>query len=322
MDKTPKPGEDKAPAAVPAPPRHPSVVLPALLVVLAVVAAAGAFASATASFWLPKLKALVASPDPRVAGLESRVKALEERPLPAPAPVAAPVPAPVPAPPAAPTPIVDKAVLDELVRRLDESEARAGDLARRLQAIESAEAKAARADASAPALVLAVGQLRDASLAGRPFVRELESLRALAQDRREVAEAAERLAPFAAKGVPGVVALKERFDGTARAVTIAARAQGDGTWTDRALARLSVLVAVRRTDERAAEGTPDAALRVAEQALAQGDVAQAAAALEKLSGPGQAAAKGWLADARARALLDATLADLHRRAVAALAGGG
>ncbi len=200
--------------------------------------------------------------------------------------------------------------------------ARAADLARRLVAIESAETKTARADAAAPALVLAVGQLRDTGLTGRPFARELESLRALAQDRREVAEAAERLAPYAAKGVPTVVALKERFDGTARAVTVAARAQGDGSWTDRVLARLSALVAVRRTDDRAAEGTPDAFLRAAEQALALGDVAGAAVALEKLSGPAQAAAKGWVADARARALVDATLADLHRRALAALAGGG
>ena len=344
MDEPPKPGDDKTPAAPePAPPRpergadenarrdsfvgpptggtprHPAVVLPALLVSLAVAAGLGVGAAATASFWLPRLKGLVASPDPRIAGLESRVKALEERPpAQAPAPLAAPVPVPAPAL----EPVVDKAALDELARRLGESEARAADLARRLSVIEGMEAKTARTDPAAPALVLAVGQLRDAGAAGRPFVRELESLRALAQGRREVAEAAERLASLATKGVPTVSMLRERFDGVARAVTIAARAQGDGTWTDRVLARLSVLVAVRRTDDRAAEGTPDAALRAAEKALGQGDVAQAAAALETLSGPAQTAAKGWLADARARALLDATLADLHRRALAALAQGG
>ena len=343
MDETPKPGEtgdrareardNKPPAAPkPAPPRHPGVVLPALLVSLAVVGALGVGAAATASSWIPKLQALIAAPDPRVAGLESRVRALEERP-----PVFAPaqdsglearikaleerpstsVSAPVPAPASG----VDKAAHDELVRRLGESETRAADLARRLGLIESADAKTARADSAAPALVLAVGQLRDAAGAGRPFVRELDSLRALAEGRHEMAEAAERLAPLAAKGVPTVSMLRERFDGMARAVMVAARAQGDGTWTDRALARLAGLVAVRRTDGRAAEGTPDAALRAAEQALGRDDVAQAAAVLEKLSGPAQAAAKGWSADARARALLDATLADLHRRVLAALAGG-
>ena len=313
MDETPKPVEPKA---------QPAVVLPALLVSLAVFIAAAAGAAATASFWWPLLKGLAAAPDPRIAGLEQRVKAIEERAgltpraaneaLSPPAPVAAPVSAPA----------ADKAALDELVRRLGESEARAADLARRLGLIETAEAKGARTNSGASALVLAVGQLRDAGAAGRPFVREIESLRALASDQREIAEAVERLAPFAAKGVPTVSVLRERFDGMARAVTIAARGEGDGTWTDRALARLSTLVAVRRTDERAAEGTPDAALRVAEKALGQGDVANAAMALEKLSGPAGAAAKVWLADARARVLLDASLADLHRRAVSALAQGG
>ncbi|MEK7246435.1 MAG: mitofilin family membrane protein, partial [Pseudomonadota bacterium] len=275
------------------------MVLPALLVSLAIFAAAAAGAAATASFWLPKVKGLLAAPDPRIAGLEARVKALEERPpAPAPASIAAAAPAPVagpvpaPAPALTPAPIVDKAALDELVRRLGESEAGAAELARRLAMIESAEAKTARTDPAAPALVLAVGQLRDAGAAGRPFVRELESLRALAQGRREVAEAAERLAALAAKGVPTVSMLRERFDGAARAVTIAARAEGDGTWIDRMLARLSTLVAVRRTDDRAAEGTPDAALRAAEQALGQGDVANAAAALAKLAGPAEAAARG------------------------------
>ena len=169
MDETPKPGEDKTPAASkPAPPRpkrgarehtrrdsfvgpptggaprHPAVVLPALLVSLAVVAALGGGAAATASFWLPKLMGPVASPDPRIAGLEARVKALEERP-----PASPPVPAAAPTP--VPAPIVDKAALDELVRRQGESEARAADLALRLGAIESAEAKTVRADPALPA---------------------------------------------------------------------------------------------------------------------------------------------------------------------------
>ena len=351
MDETPKPGEtgdhtrgardDKAPPAPKSappnsPPRQPSVVLPALLVSLAVAGALGVGAAATTASWVPKLQVLVAAPDPRIARLESRVRALEERPpvsAPAqgsglearvraleerpPAPVAAPAPVSAPAIAAG----VDKAAHDELVRRLGESEARAADLARRLGLIENADVRTVRADSAASALVLAVGQLRDAAGSGRPFGRELESLRALAEGRREVTEAAERLAPLAAKGVPTVSALRERFDAMARAVTVAARTPSDGTWTDRALARVAGLVAIRRTDERAVEGTSDAVLRAAEQALGRDDLAQAVAALEKLSGPALAAAKGWSADARARAHLDATLADLHHRALAALAGG-
>ncbi|MBM3952891.1 MAG: hypothetical protein FJ311_15770 [Rhodospirillales bacterium] len=346
MDETPKPTDDKGQPAddkgmgksVATPPR-PAVVLPAFIISLLVVGALAVAIAATLPRWLPWVQARLASPadpplDPRVAALAARVKALEERAGESPRaltdaplsgrPLSVPTPAPAPpsimAPPPA-APAVDKAAFDDLARRLGESEARAADLARRLQAVEAAEAKAARADPMAPAFVLAVGQLRDASLAGRPFARELDQLREIAKSRPEAAEAIERLRPHAAKGVPTANDIKARFDAMARAVTVAARGSGDGTWTDRALARLSAMVAVRRTDERAPAGSPDAALRAAEQALGRGDVAAAAAAIETLSGPAQAAARDWLADARARGTVDAALADLHRRALAALAGG-
>jgi hypothetical protein len=322
MDETPKPTDDKTAADAAAAPPRPAVILPALLVSLLVVGALAVAVAATAPRWLPWAQGRLAptaapSLDPRIAALEARVKALEEQPPPAPPPASAPASsAPIQSPP-----VVDKAAFDDLVRRLNESEARAADLARRLQAVEAAEAKAARADPAAPALALAVGQLRDAGLTGRPFARELDQLREIAKTRPDLAETAERLRPFAAKGVPTATDLKARFDAMARAVTVTARATGDGTWTDRVLARLSALVAVRRTDDRAPAGSSDAVLRAAEQALGKGDVAAAAAAVETLTGPGRAAAEDWLADARARATLDSALADLHRRALAALAGG-
>ncbi|MBM3952204.1 MAG: hypothetical protein FJ311_12220, partial [Rhodospirillales bacterium] len=252
MDETPKPTDDKGQPAddkdmgksVATPPR-PAVVLPAFIISLLVVGALAVAIAATAPRWLPWVRAELATPDPRVAALEARVKALEERALPVSTPAPAPAPPSIMAPPPA-APAVDKAAFDDLVRRLNESEARAADLARRLQAVEAAEAKAASADTMAPAFVLAVGQLRDASLAGRPFARELDQLREIAKSRPEATEAAERLRPHAAKGVPTANDIKARFDAMARAVTVAARGAGDGTWTDRALARLSALVAVRR----------------------------------------------------------------------------
>lgn len=320
MDEAPKPKPEPASgpeAGAPETPRRSGVVVPAALVSLLVAAALVVGVAAAAPHWLPRVKSLLAAPDPRVAALEARVKALEERANESPRALSeAPQPAPQPAP------SVDKAAFDDLARRLGESEARAADLAQRLQAVEAAEAKAVRSNPVAPALALAVGQLRDASLAGRPFARELDSLGEIAKDRKDLAEAAARLQPFAAKGVPTAAALKARFDGVARAATVAARAEGDGTWAGRVLARLASLVAIRRTDGRAAEGTSDAALRAAEQALARDDIGQAVAALETLSGPALAAAQGWLADARARSTVDAVIADLHRRALAALSGGG
>jgi hypothetical protein len=316
MDETAKPPEIKAPEGKA--PRPPRVVLPAVAASLVVVAAAFAVAYVTHPRWLPRLASPAPpAPDPRIVALEARVKAIEERPAPITPLAVVPSPAPAAAPQA-----VDQSVLDDLARRLGESETRAADLARKVQTLEAAEAKAARVDPVAPALALAVGQLRDASLAGRPFARELDSVRELAKGRRELGEVAERLALFAAQGAPPAAALKARFDDVARAVMVAARAPESGAWTERALARLAGLVAIRRTDERAREGTPDAAVRAAERALAAGDVAAAVAALEALAGPPRTAAERWLADARARAAVDAAVAELHRRALAALAGGG
>ena len=327
MDEAPKPKPEPASgpeAGAPETPRRSGVVVPAALVSLLVAAALVVGVAAAAPHWLPRVKSLLAAPDPRVAALEARVKALEERASEPPRALeksANESPRALSEAPQ-PAPSVDKAAFDDLARRLGESEARAADLAQRLQAVEAAEAKAVRSNPVAPALALAVGQLRDASLAGRPFARELDSLGEIAKDRKDLAEAAARLQPFAAKGVPTAAALKARFDGVARAATVAARAEGDGTWAGRVLARLASLVAIRRTDGRAAEGTSDAALRAAEQALARDDIGQAVAALETLSGPALAAAQGWLADARARSTVDAVIADLHRRALAALSGGG
>lgn len=300
-------------------PPSPAVVAPAMLAALLVLAAVLGFGAATKDSWLPLLRG-PQSPDfsLRIATLEIRVKTLEDRPAPAPSPASGAA--------AAPAPAVDKAALEDLARRLAESESRAADLARRLAAVESARTQQPRADATAQALILAVGQMRDAAAAGRPFAKELEALRALAAADPAVAGPiagqVERTAALAEKGVPTIAALRERFDAVARAVAIAARGGDDADWVQRMKGRVFSLVAVRRTDGAAPAGTPDALIWAAEKALAAGDLAQAVAALETLSGPPAVPARDWLGAARARVDLDAALAEMHARAVAVLAGGG
>ena len=83
------------------------------------------------------------------------------------------------------------------------------------------------------------------------------------------------------------------------------------------------MVTVRRVGEGAEEG--EGALAViarAENRLASGDLAAAAAALEALDGaPGKAFGE-WRAAARARAAAEAAIARLSRRAVERLAAAG
>ncbi len=310
-----------------APPPSPAVVAPAMLAALLVLAAVLGFGAATKDSWLPLLRG-PQSPDfsLRIATLEIRVKTLEERPVPAPSPAPGAASAPAPAVDKAALPAVAQTALEDLARRLAESESRAADLARRLAAVESARTQQPRADATAQALILAVGQMRDAAAAGRPFAKEREALRALAAADPAVAGPiagpVERTAALAEKGVPTIAALRERFDAVARAVAIAERGGDDADWIQRMKGRVFSLVAVRRTDGAAPAGTPHPMIMAAEKAQAAGQLAHAHAALETLSGPPAVPARDWLGAARARVDLDAALAEMHARAVAVLAGGG
>ena len=324
--KAETPQDRDTPAAAPplsASAARPAVVFPALMVSVVVVVLAAGGVVATKDAWLPLLRGpqVQVPPDvsPRIAALETRLKALEDRPV-------ASSPTPASAPAINTPPAIDKTQLDELTRRLAESESRAADLVqsltRRLAVVEGARAQHARADATTQALILAVGQVRAQASAGLPFVGEWDALKALAVERADIAPSVEAIAAIAVTGAPTAAELRRRFETVARAIAIAARAGGGANWVDRLQARLFALVAIRRTDGGAAEGTPDALTLAAENALIAGDVAQAAAVVEKLSGPPAAAAQEWLGQARARVVLDAGLAELHARAVAALAGGG
>jgi uroporphyrinogen-III synthase len=154
--------------------------------------------------------------------------------------------------------------------------------------------------AESQALVLAVGQLRAALDAGRPFATELDAARGLAADRPEIGTVLADLAPVAARGVPDRVVLADRFRPLPEAVIRADRAAAEGgTWVDQALGRLGTLVTVRRVGE---EGGNDVAGIVAraEARMGRGDVVGAVAALEGLTGAARQAAGPWLADATAR----------------------
>lgn len=227
----------------------------------------------------------------------------------------------------------DVGKLEERLRRLEAAEkaqpgmdaearkalaATVDDLSRRMRSVESAAAKDTTTMERGRALVLAVAQLRETLRGSGPFERDLEALSAIGGDDAEVAKAVAMLKPLAAKGLPSVAELRDRFDPVATAISQAAgRAEGNG-WVSRTVDRLSSLVTVRRVDGKADDKSADGILTRAEMRLKEGDLGGAVRALEDLSGSAAAAAQPWLNEARTRLAVDRALAALHGRAIAML----
>ena len=202
-------------------------------------------------------------------------------------------------------------------RRLGESQAR---LARRLAMLTTAP-RGGGLSAAEGALMLAVGQLREALRGRGPFARELAVVRTLAGRDPAVADAVAALTPRADRGIPGRVMLRARFDRVARDIAQAALAPDGADWIDLTLQRLARLVTIRRVGEPAA-GASGATARLAraELRLAAGDLAGAVAALDGLTGAPADAARSWRDDASARITADDAMAALTARAIAAFGG--
>jgi len=162
---------------------------------------------------------------------------------------------------------------------------------------------------------LAVGQLRDASMAGRPFAAELALVRDLAGDARKP-EDFSALAQAAERGLETRAALTRRFPALANAMVAAART-GDvaGRWGE-LLERLQGLLSIRRVGEIAGD---DASARVAraEVMANAGDLAGALAAFDGVQGAAWVApARSWIDAVRLRLAVEREIAAL------AAAGGG
>jgi tetratricopeptide (TPR) repeat protein len=90
----------------------------------------------------------------------------------------------------------------------------------------------------------------------------------------------------------------------------ASPAEGGG-WAGAALERLQRLVRVRRAEDVQPGREAEAAVTVAERAIAGGDIARAVAAVETLQGPAAASAAPWLRMAHQRLAVDAALQRLE-----------
>jgi len=168
-------------------------------------------------------------------------------------------------------------------------------------------------------LIIAVGQLRGAVSAGRPYAPELEGLQAIAAplgDSR-LDSAIVALEARAQAGVPTLDDLRRRFSSLAAGLVRADALGSDPGWVDKTLDRLSSVISVRRIGE--IEGASvEAKVARAEARLAEGNLEGAVTSLTDLEGAVSLALEVWLGDARARLAADRALAEMNERTAAHL----
>ncbi|MBL8700688.1 MAG: uroporphyrinogen-III synthase [Alphaproteobacteria bacterium] len=178
-----------------------------------------------------------------------------------------------------------------------------------------ARATAARTGARArDALLVTIGQLRESVASGRAFRDELAAVRALTAEMPALNAALDRLAPAAAQGAAPHARLKDAYAAAAtRAIHAARLGQDDGAWWRPLADRVTSLVSIRRVGEVEGDDV-EAVLARAERRLEAGDLPAAIAGVATLKDAPAAAMAEWLALARARAAIDAALAELARNA--------
>ncbi|MBK1664226.1 uroporphyrinogen III synthase [Rhodospirillum rubrum] len=191
-------------------------------------------------------------------------------------------------------------------------------LAGRLTEVEGIARQANTRRNTALALLLAVGQLREAANQGEAFDDELRSVHAIVQDGADVAPGIETLTPLATTGVSTRAALAARFDDVSRAISQAVLSPEGDTWLERTFAALTSVVTVRRVDQGAGTGAegPLAILAEAERLVLENDLAGAVAALKGLDGAAAEAASPWLQAAEDKLTAEAALSDLTAQALA------
>lgn len=184
----------------------------------------------------------------------------------------------------------------------------------RIADLESAGARSSEAAAAA----LAVADVVEAAQGSQPFPKAVAELKAAAPNLAELGA----LTRLSAEGAPSRTALAASFDPyAARAASRARKPTADAGLGAHLAYSAAKLVTIRRVDDTAGD-TPDALIARAEQALADGDVVGALAALDRLPPSAQRAIAPWRADAERRAEIDRAIAALRARALQTLAPPG
>jgi hypothetical protein len=163
------------------------------------------------------------------------------------------------------------------------------------------------------ALATAVANMMRASQGSSPFKTEFGVVAAMMPDDKRLAD----IAPLAETGLPTIGTMIGTFGNIADAARDAEQAaKGDTMW-ERFWASFTSLVSVRSVGETEGHST-DARLARAEVRLNAGDLPGAVKQLTPIGGVARDTLAPWLAQAKARVALEASLADLNARAIAAL----
>lgn len=189
-------------------------------------------------------------------------------------------------------------------------------LADRLEKIEAELRDIQAKRSSAVAVLLAVGQLREALSRAMPYDAELRALLALAGNDPEVVGQTQKLKARAELGIPTQTTLVARFHRLAPDLVRAQILPADQSWWRRTVDRLAALVVVRREDGDAAGSSNAAIVARIEARLAEDDLEHAA---DEATGLQEAAAEvvaPWLNDARARLAADKVASALTAHVVA------
>lgn len=258
---------------------------------------------------LAQLEARLAQPAPagstddvRLASLEQALRSLQSQPSAAPSHLAG-----------------DVETLAKQVAELRKTAADAATLLRladRVDQVDGAVRELQARRSSAAALLLGVGQLREAVNLGLVFDAELRVVKLLAGDDADSARALEALKDRASTGIAPRLVLAERFDLLAPTLIRAEiLPEGDG-WQRRVMDRLLSLVTIRREDGSAAGSSAAAIVARAQAALSRGELAAAIAETESLTGGSAQAAAAWTAEAKARLAADKAVSELAAHAIA------
>jgi hypothetical protein len=164
-----------------------------------------------------------------------------------------------------------------------------------------------QAGANSAASVLALGNLRVAVDAGKPYAAELASIRRLAPEIRNFGA----LPAFADQGIPTLPELTVSFATAKDSALATLPAPKDESFLGGLLASAKSMVKVRRMDAAASGDDLDAILARAEAKLKQGELAEAVKQVDSLSGVSREAFASWIDAARARASADDTLSNVE-----------
>ncbi len=187
-------------------------------------------------------------------------------------------------------------------------------VARAEAAAQSAKSTAAQRQ-SAEALLVVVGQLRDAVERGSPYDAELAAARKVAP--AEAGGALDVLAATSASGIPPRTALVNTFPSVAAAISRVGLLGSvtEGFW-GRIEAEANKLVTVRRVDGQGSD--PSSVAARAEKDVQQGDFESAVKELASLQGAPAGEAKAWLDAARLYLNAQHALSDLAAKTAAAV----